>query len=241
MRKLFITFVVFIIFAVGFLWTKQSFAVDHSVEKIIYKIAGLGIAEYNDWGLTELDGKTVRLITFRTHVFGFDDLEKIYADPVKFLPVKVERQIKFLFVKEHIIEEYSADACSVVIKKYKGERVIKEYHFKAKGAIQSAVLLPFYLRTVSAPGLGWTYYTYLPDAYKITLASIEEIKIPAGIYKAYHFVSDPRKFEVWISQDQARVPLKLLGGAGHNYLLTMKSRKGDEEKMKTKIKVDLYE
>jgi len=205
-------------------WFQAATATDYTGEKITYEISPLGTAEYNDMGIVVLEGKKVKLVTFRTDVIGFDDLEKIYCDPKTLLPLRVERDISFFFSKEYLVEEYKPATFSLLIKKYVDNKEVKGYRFKAEGPIHNAVLLPFYLRTVDILELGWSYTIRLPDTYKISLVSIDEIVVPAGKFKAYHFTSQPRKLEIWISQDADRLPLKIKDMGEYGYTMVMKNR-----------------
>jgi hypothetical protein len=47
--------------------------------------------------------------------------------------------------------------------------------------------------------------------------------VPAGKFKAYHFTSTPKKFEIWISKDDYRIPVKIKGLGGYNYTMLMKN------------------
>ncbi len=153
---------------------------------------------------------------------GFDDLEKIYADPETGLPVTVERAISWVFSKENLTEEYAAAQHTLVIRKYIDGKQVKEYTFTAGGPIHNAILLPFYLRRVKNLAPGWTYEIRLPDVYKVSLASLDDIEVAGKKYKAYHFISEPRKFEIWISSDADRIPLVIKGVGGLGYALRMK-------------------
>ncbi len=197
-------------------------AYDFTGEKITYSISPAGVAEYNDLGVVDLGGRKAKLVTFRTRVFGFDDTERIYSDPGTLLPIRVERDIAW-FGRENIVEEYGQEDFSVTIKKYKGKKKISEKTLKKGGAIQNAILLPFYVRAVQDLYVGWQLDVRVPAAFKVTLASIDEIKIMGKKFSAYHFTSVPAKFEIWISKDPLRIPLKIRGKDGFNYTLQMKS------------------
>jgi hypothetical protein len=197
---------------------------DYTGEKIFYKISPFGFSEYEDHGLVQDNGKTLRLVTLKTRAMGVDDLEKIYIDPATLLPVRAERQVELHFSKEYLVEDYSAETASLDIKKYIGKKLVKEYHFKADGPIQNVVFLPFSLRAIPELKLGQTFYAYFPKKFKIRLVSVDEIKIPAGRFKAWHFISEPHKFEVWISHDAERVPLEIRVAGGSGYVMVMESR-----------------
>lgn len=199
-------------------------AQDYKGEQIIYSINPVGRAEYNDMGIVELEGKKVNLSTFRTRVMGFDDTEKIYTDPVSFLPVRVERDISMWLDKEYIIEKYDQKNFRLVVNKFKGKKNVQEYIFKEKGPIYNAIMLGFYLRRITNLNPGWSLEVRFPNTFTIKLAAIEEINVPAGTFKAYHFTSEPAKFEIWVSADQLRIPLKIKGQDNFSYTMLMQKR-----------------
>jgi len=221
-KKIAIFSVVVITSLFYFLLQKVIAAPRHTGEKIIYAINPVGIAEYNDLGVVELEGRSLCLLTFRTQVLGFDDKEKIYTDPNASLPLRVERNITMWLDKEYIIEEYDQKKYELTIKKYKANKKIKDYFFKEKGPIHNAILLPFYLRGIPELRIGWSFNARLPTKFIIKLISIEEIQVPAGKFTAYHFTSIPHKFEIWISKDSHRVPLEIKSTDGFGYTMVLK-------------------
>ncbi len=190
-------------------------------ERIVYAISPAGRSEYNDRGTVMLDGREVRVATFRTQVLGFQDLETIYTDPVTLLPIRVLRDISMWFKKEYIVEDYDQKTFRLVIKKYKNKKVVEEHVFRTSGPIQNAVILPFTLRREPKIGPGWHTITYFPLKFEVRLVGIEEIRVPAGTFKAFHFTSVPYKFDIWISDDAARVPVRIKGASGLGYTLEM--------------------
>jgi len=182
-------------------------------EKILYRINPFGKSEFTDEGIVAVDGKQLRVSRFRTRVIGFDDNEKIYSDPSTGLPVWVERNVHWPFSKEYITEDYDKAHFTMVMRKYryKGGKLIEEHTIRQDGPIYSAILFPFTLRNVTDPQIGWTVKTAFPNEFMITLESIDEVRVPAGRFKAYHFVSEPKRFELWISQDRYRIPVKIQG------------------------------
>ncbi len=197
---------------------------EYKGEEITYAISPIGRAEYRDLGPVDLEGRTLNFITFRTIIPGFDDMEKIYADPETGLPVRVERNISWVFSKENLTEEYSAAQHTLVIRKFIGGKQVKEYKFTADGPIHNAVLLPFYLRRVENLAPGWSCVIRLPQEFKVSLVSLDDIDVSGKKYKAYHFISEPRKFEIWISSDASRIPLVIKDIGGLGYTLRMKDR-----------------
>ena len=194
-------------------------------EKIVYTISPVGRAEYNDLGTTMLDGKAVRLCTFKTKAIGFSDTEKIYSDPESGMPLRVERDIAYWFSKEYIVEEYDQKNYVLTINKSVKGKKRDRMVFKSDGPIHNAILLPFSLRRVSGLKVGWTATIRLPLKFEVRLAAIKDIETPAGRFKAYYFTSNPNKFEIWISQDVERLPLKIKGAGGLGYTLVIESHK----------------
>lgn len=178
-------------------------------ESVFYLISPLGIAEYNDLGIVALEGVKVNLVTFRTKVLFFEDTKKIYSDPESFLPYKIEHTISKLWRKEYITEEYDQKEFTVVTRKFKGEKLVNERIIKADGPIQNAVLLAFALRRRPDLEIGWQFTARVPDEFKIELVAIDEITVPAGTFQAYHLKSVPDKFEIWISKNSPRIPVKI--------------------------------
>jgi len=203
---------------------------DYTGENILYIISPLGQSEYSDLGIVDLNGKKVNLVTCRTKILFFEDTEKIYSDPDSLLPIKVERKISKLWIKEYITEEYDQKKFTVTLRKFKGDKIIYEQTTKASGPINNAVTLPFNMRRTEDLKIGWQLTVQIPtDKFKIELVSIDEITIPAGKFQAYHFKSIPDKGEIWINKNSPRVTLKIKGKGLFNYVLLMKkySRRND--------------
>lgn len=199
----------------------------HQGEKIVYAVSPLGRSEYNDLGIVGYEGKKLWLVTFHTKVIGFEDLEKIYADPNTGLPFRVERYINWPFSKEFLVEEYGQDN-SLVIKRFVNDKFTNDYRYKSDGPYHNAILLPFYLREVKNLDIGWNMKVRFPEAFIVTLKSVDDIKVYGKTITAYHFSSEPNKFEVWISKDKGRLPIVIKGVSG--YSMVMKSHSGKNEK-----------
>jgi len=215
-----------------FLVLREGFgAFGYPGERIVYTISPLGIAEFNNLGVVDLQGERVNLVTLKTQIFGFKDTERIYIDLSTLLPIRVERDVSGWVGKEYLTEEYDNKNFTLTVEKFKGNKKVGKYVFKKDSPIHNAVILPFYLRTVSDPEIGWSFTANIPDKYEIKLVAIEEIKIPAGTFQAYHFTSMPNRFEIWISKDEFRIPLKLqgMGGFGYTFIIkehTLQQRQG---------------
>ena len=195
---------------------KEADLLDYTGESIRYLISPLGRSEYHNFGVVDLDGAKVNLITLRTKVLFVDDLEKIYSDPVSLLPLKIERTISKFFGKEYKTEEYDQKKFTVAMREFKGKKLVKEQIIKANAPIQNVILLLFYLRNYLDLKVGWTLTVRVPAEFKselvsikLVLVSIDQIKTPAGKFQAYHFKTIPDKFEFWINKDDPRVPLRI--------------------------------
>jgi hypothetical protein len=195
---------------------------DYTGEKIMYLISPLGKAEYNDLGTVDLKGIKVNLVTFRTKALFYEDAQKIYSDPESSLPYRIEHTISRPWGKEYITQEYDQKKFTVVIRKFKGVKLVNEEIIQANGPIQDAILLPFYLSRRPNLEIGWHFIARIPAEFKLELVSIDEITVPAGKFQAYHFKSIPDKFEIWINKNTPRVPLRIQGKGAFDYILFMK-------------------
>jgi len=222
-KKLFLIFFIFFI-------ATRLFAADYAGEKIIYAISPVGSSEYQDKGIVELNNQKVNLVIFHTRTIGLDDTEKIYSQPQDLLPLRVERDIKLPVGQEQIIEEYQPKQFLYIMRKFKSGKQVEEKKFIGDGGpIQNAITLPFYLRKLSSLKIGWSFTARFPDKFQIKLANIEEVQVPAGKFMAYHFTSSPDKFEIWISQDSRRIPVKIKGLSGLGYSLLMSQYQGPDK------------
>jgi hypothetical protein len=221
-KKILILQVILLIAMPGYLLAAEPLpASGQAIETIVYEISPLGVSVYQDLGLVDFRGRKANLVIFSTQVAGFKDTEKIYSEPDTYLPLSVERDLYIWFHKEYLVEEYSSKENKLNITKFEGGKKTAEYFYQVKGPIHNAILLPFFLRQVPDLRIGWTYDIRLPEEFRVKLVSIEDIAVPAGRYKAYHFTSIPPKFEVWISTDSLRLPVKIKGLSGIPYALAM--------------------
>jgi len=195
-------------------------------EEIIYdvKLGGitLGKADFRHISRIRLGAKVANLMTFQTSLARFNDLEKIYSDARTFLPLLIERDVFIWPNQEKITENYDQDKFTLNITKLKGKNK-EELLINKTGAIQNAILLPFALRLIPEIDIGWSSVIRLPtQEFVITLVSIEDAMVPAGVFKSYHFQSTPRKFEIWVSTDERRIPVKIRGTGFLGYTMVMK-------------------
>ena len=195
-------------------------------EKIVYNVrmgnVTMGKSVFKRLPPVELDGKMANLMSFETSVAKFSDKEKIHSAAGTFLPLKIEREVSNWPFLEKISERYDQDKFTLTIIKNKGksseERVIRK-----DGPIHNSIILPFMLRDIPELAVGWSMTANLPSQrFEIKLSSLETLKLPSGEFKAYHFKSNPPKFEIWVSADERRIPLKIKGAGPLGYTLVMK-------------------
>ena len=110
---------------------------------------------------------------------------------------------EYRFIKEYRTEEYDQNKFTVVIKKFKGKKLIKvkEKVIKTDGPIQNMNTLLLYLRKQPELKIGWHLAAKVPNELDLTefdlkLISIDEIIVPGGKFQAYHFKSVPDTFEL---------------------------------------------
>lgn len=193
-------------------------------ERIVYSvkmgIVPMGKAICTQLPQQELNGRRVNVMTFETKVKGFYDLEKIYSDPATMLPLRVERLVR-MSGTERIIEEYDQQKYSLTITKRKGNKTEKQVINK-KGPIHNAILLPFFVRNKKLEQ-GWNFVAQLPtQEFTIHLEGTKRITTAAGMFDCYSFSSVPKRFEILISNDQRRIPVKMTGTSGLGYTLVMR-------------------
>ncbi len=199
---------------------------DRVGERITYDVmlGGMrtGQAVFHYQAKTELDSDQVNLFTFETKLMRFKDNEKIYGDPETFLPLRVEREISAWPKYEKIIEVYDQEKFALnIIKTESGKDY--EQNFKKDSVIHNAIILPYMIRRMPELAAGWNFEANLPtQKFKIELTGIEDLKLPSGTFKAYHFKSTPERFEIWISEDERKIPLKIRGMSGVGYTLVMR-------------------
>ena len=204
----------------------ETFQSNHIGEKIIYDVKlgklYLGEARFANLANAQVNGKVLNVMVLETKLAQFRDTEKIYSEPQTLLPVRIERDILNWFVGEKITEEYDQNNFTVTIIKDKGgsseERVIKK-----DSHIHNAILLPYYVRSIPRLDVGRIIIANLPTRrLEIELVSIEDVKVPAGTFQAYHFQSTPKQIDIWISTDERRIPVKIQGTGLFGYSMLMK-------------------
>lgn len=194
-------------------------------EEIIYDVkmgkVTLGHSKFTQIENVQINGKVLNVMVFETKLPRFTDTETIYTDPDTLLPIRVERDISNWFVREKIVEEYDQQEHTVSINK---KRSGKEQNsvIKKTSPIHNAILLPHHVRRLEKLNPGKILTANLPNRnYEITLTGTQDLTVPAGKFKAYHFESTPKQIEIWISADDRRIPLKIQSTSNFGYLLIL--------------------
>ena len=200
---------------------------DYSGETIVYDVkmgaVRIGTSTFRHERQERYGNVDTERVEFTTRVVKLNDTEKIWADARNFLPVRVERDIRMWPKYETIVESYDQARYSLDIVKtssgrQQAQRIVKN------GPIHNAILLPYQVRRVPALAPGWSMKVNLPtQEFTITLTSIEDVEVPAGAFKAYYFESEPKRFQIWVSADERRIPVKIKGSGGVNYTMQMRS------------------
>jgi len=196
-------------------------------EKITYDVKlgsmQIGKSYFSYISQEEFFGKTLNLMLFETQLAKFSDTEKVYSDPKTLLPVKVERKIKKWFNQENIIEDYNQANFTVKISKTSGNKLDKQI-IQKNSSINNAILLPHYLRRYPQLTIGTEINVNLPTReLTIKLIAIETITVPAGTFQTYHFQSTPKQIDVWITDDERHIPIKIESNGVLGYSLVMKT------------------
>ena len=199
---------------------------DYTGEKILYDVKYgklyLGKCEFSYLPKVNLDGKELNLMVFVTRLSRFFDRETIYSDPETLLPVKIKRDVLNLLKREYITEDYNQKDFSVTITKENGRKQ-PPLVIKSSAPLQNPILLPQYVRKLPELVIGTVIPVNIPNKnLELKLVSVEKVKVPAGTFEAFHFQSDPRQIEIWISADENRIPLKIVGTGPFGYILAMR-------------------
>ncbi|MFA5005117.1 MAG: DUF3108 domain-containing protein [Candidatus Omnitrophota bacterium] len=186
----------------------------YSGESIQYLIKPVGRSEYKNLGMVDFKGVKADLVTLKSKILFVEVMENIFYDPESLLPYRTERTNSGLWFNEYRTEEYDQKQFTVVIRKFKNKKLVKEQVIKADGPIQNMNTLLFYLRKQPELKIGWHYAAKVVGELKLLkfdlkLISIDEIVVPGGKFQAYHFISVPDTFEIWIDKNSPRIPLRI--------------------------------
>ena len=214
-NKILIASVIFLIVSVNNnLLRGETNICNYTGESIQYLVEPVGRSEYKNLGTVDLKGVKANLVTLNSKILFVDVSEKIFYDPESLLPYRTERSNSGFWIKEFRTEEYDQNKFTVVIKKFKGKKLVKEQMIKSDGPIQNMNTLLFYLRKQPDLKIGWHFPAKVVIELKLVkldlkLLSIDEIIVPGGKFQAYHFKSVPDTFEIWLDKKSPRIPLKV--------------------------------
>lgn len=187
-------------------------------EKITYNIRQYGIkvgtATLKFGGRCLLEGEDVLLITFKATGFNFLDEEKIYLDPVSFLPKRIERNLNIFGKKEKIIETYDPDGGKILIVKIKGDKRIERV-IKKKGLIDNIYCFIYRYRRQGKFSKDESFEVNLPTRdVIISLEKRTKLKAAGKVFDAYFLQSKPRKYKIWFDSGPNKIPLRIDGAVG---------------------------
>jgi len=178
-----------------------------------------------------VDGRTLDLIIFRATAINFLDEEKIYMDPEKLLPVKVERNLNIFGKKENITEYYDSKKGEVRIVKRAGGKETKQI-IQKQGALDNIYCFIYRYRRAGVFQLGDTLVINLPTKdVAIKLKKKDMLKIAGEKFDTFFMQSDPRKYKIWFDVSKNKIPLRIDGsvGFGNTYMVMTAYQKQDLE------------
>lgn len=192
----------------------SPFADNETVRYVIKKLKmKVGEAKITFRGEAELNHRKVYLIVFRAEGFRFFDQEKIYVDPVSFLPVQVERDVDIFGKKEKITEYYGPAGKVRIVKIAGGKR--NEQVIVKDGPIENIYGFIYRYRLQGSFAIGSSLKMSLPTK-DVTMKVVEPQTVKAGgqKYKAYFLESDPNQYRIWFDAGPGRIPLRIDGAVG---------------------------
>jgi hypothetical protein len=143
-------------------------------------------------------------------LFEIESREKVYVDVNMHLPIKVEREVKFLGKQEVISEEYNQEEGWLKLTQTKG-KTTEEKLIKVSPPIHNVLILYFlYPLDLKDEAIGKTYEFNLPTR-KISIKLKEARKISRydkEIEEFYIWEGSPRRFEVWLKKTE-RLPWRV--------------------------------
>ncbi|MFH1202014.1 MAG: DUF3108 domain-containing protein [Candidatus Omnitrophota bacterium] len=175
---------------------------------VILKGIKVGSANLSFVGPIKFQRQDANLVIFSSSALNFSDIEKIYANPPDYLPLRIERDLNLWGNRIKISEEYDQKQNSVRITRSR----VKPNIINLDSNIQNIILLVYKYRDIEKLEIGQSDLFNLPTKkINIKLIRQEAVKVPAGIFQAYLFESDPAGYKFWLSVDKDKLPLKLQG------------------------------
>ncbi|MBF0122254.1 MAG: DUF3108 domain-containing protein [Candidatus Omnitrophica bacterium] len=173
-------------------------------------------------GETTLDGKTLDLIVFTAKGIGFFDEERIYIDPVSFLPFRVIRTLDIPGERSKIQEDYFPDQELIQVTKEMGGKTTVQ-KIEKKGAVDNIYGFIYRYRLKADLKSVDVFEVNLPTV-DVKIKKVKEVEFNAGskMYRAALMRSVPEKYSIWFDVSEKRLPLRIAGAIGMaNTVMTM--------------------
>lgn len=187
-------------------------------EKSLYRVhfngIKVGTIELEYQGRKKIDKIWQDVIRVTSNVkilklFQIESQELLFMDKDTYLPLKVQRKVKFLGKEESILEEYQQKEGRVKIIQTKG-KVTESRLVRVSPPIHNILVLYFlYPLGLKDEAIGKTYEFNLPTRkISIKLKEARRISTHKGIEEFYIWEGSPRRFEVWLKKIE-RLPMRL--------------------------------
>jgi hypothetical protein len=206
--------------------TETPLYYDRAGEEIVYSVnmgnLTLGKAIFRCLPNIREGNRVLAVMSLNTRLKTFSDDEIIFSDGLTLLPVRVNRDIRNLFKHEQITEQYDNQSFTLRVVKNAGKKNETSAIFKKDAPINNPILLPHYVRRLPELKIGQVINANLAKrSYEIKIVGMEIIKVKAGTFKTYHFISTPKQIEIWLSDDKDRIPVKIQDKGMFSYSLEM--------------------
>lgn len=191
-------------------------------EKFTYKVdyngVYMGRIEGVYLGKQNIDNKIAYTISLLSDVkilkvFSLQSKEKLYIDSDTHLPLRVEREVRYLGRYEEILEEYNQkDGFVKIIKKDGKRKEEKRLEVKAlypgyRRGIHNVIALLYFPPKDIKLNLGESFSFNLPtQKISIKVVAFEILDVHKVRYETFRLEGQPRKFKVWLEKER-RLPL----------------------------------
>ncbi|HOY09239.1 MAG TPA: DUF3108 domain-containing protein [Candidatus Omnitrophota bacterium] len=185
--------------------------IQYDIQKFGLK-AGKAILRFE--GITQLKGEDVYLIVFIAQAVNFYDEERIYVDPLNFLPRHVERNLNIFGKKERIEEVYDHQSGHIVLTKRVGDKETQQT-LEKEGHVENIYGFIYRYRRDGGFNTGDTVDIILPTKdVSFQLEGKQKISVGKKVYDAYIMESDPKQYRVWFDKSPQKIPLRIDGAVG---------------------------
>jgi hypothetical protein len=187
---------------------------DKSLYQVHFNGIKVGTIELEYQGRKKIDKIWQDVIKLASNVkilklFQIESQELVFMDRDTYLPLKVQRKVKFLGREETILEEYQQKEGRVKLTQTKG-KTTEEKLIKISPPIHNVLILYFlYPLDLKDEAIGKTYEFNLPTRkISITLKEARRISTLNGIEEFYIFEGSPQRFKVWLKKTE-RLPWRV--------------------------------